>query len=212
MRQRFRAVLEQGRAKRRRQRQRHQCREHHGQHQGNGKLAIDRTGRTRKERHRDEHRHQHQRNRDDRADDLIHRLARRIARRQTFRGHDALDVFHHHDRIVHHDADGQHHGKQGQHVDGITQQIQTDQCPHQGDRNDDGRDQGRTPIGQKQIHHQHHQRQRFGQALHHFFDGNIDKLGGVIRHCPVDAFGKEPGQFRHPGIDRLDGIQGISPR
>ena len=32
--------------------------------------------------------------------------------------HQALDVFDHHDGIVHQDADGQHHAKHRQHVDG----------------------------------------------------------------------------------------------
>ena len=50
---------------------------------------------------------QHQRDRDDRAAHFLHRPIRRVARTQALLDI-ALDVLHHDDRIVHHDADGEH--------------------------------------------------------------------------------------------------------
>ncbi len=62
---------------------------------------------------RHEHRAQHQRDGDDRAGDFPHRLLGRVARGKS--GLDvALDVLHHHDGVVDHDADGQHQAEQRQ--------------------------------------------------------------------------------------------------
>ena len=46
-----------------------------------------------------------------RAGDLLHGLAGRVARREAFLVHDALDVFGHHDGVVHQDADGERPGR-----------------------------------------------------------------------------------------------------
>jgi hypothetical protein len=53
-------------------------------------------------------------------------MALRVAsqRRQAFLAHDALDVLHHHDGVVDHDADHQHHAEHGQHVDREAQRQQ----------------------------------------------------------------------------------------
>jgi hypothetical protein len=48
---------------------------------------------------------------------LPHRLTGGLARRQSFLGHDALDILHHHDRVVDQNADGEHHAEQGEHID-----------------------------------------------------------------------------------------------
>ena len=47
--------------------------------------------------------------------DLVHGLVRRVARRHA-EADVALDVLHHDDRVVDHDADGQHHAEQRQRV------------------------------------------------------------------------------------------------
>ena len=47
------------------------------------------------------------------------RMARSAATRggEPLVGHEALGVLDHHDRVVHHDADGEHQREQGEHVD-----------------------------------------------------------------------------------------------
>src|SRR5471032_2770754 len=71
--------------------------------------------------------------------------------RKTFFGHDAFHVLHHHDGIIHHDADGQHHGKQRQGVDRVADGIQTHQPADQRDRHDDGGNEGGAQVSQEQI-------------------------------------------------------------
>ncbi len=70
-----------------------------------------------KKRHRHKHRNQDDRDADDGTRDLLHRLDGRLFRRKTFLGHDALDVFDNHDRIIDQDTDRKHHREHGQHVD-----------------------------------------------------------------------------------------------
>lgn len=56
--------------------------------------------------------------------DLVHRFLRRFLRRQAFFAHQAFDVFHHHDGVIHQQANGQHHREHRQHVDGEAQHAQ----------------------------------------------------------------------------------------
>ncbi len=74
----------------------------------NRKLAIDAARAAGKEHHRHEYGCQYGRHPDDRAADLRHGLEGRLARRQPVFAHDAVDVFHDHDRVVDQNADRQH--------------------------------------------------------------------------------------------------------
>ena len=74
---------------------------------GQRELPIKLTGDAAHERRRHKHRAQHQRDGDDCAADFVHRLPRRVARAQAHRDV-MLDVFHHHDGVIDHDADREH--------------------------------------------------------------------------------------------------------
>jgi hypothetical protein len=73
--------------------------------------------------------------------DLGHRLARGLLGGQAFLAHHALDVFHHHDGVVHQQADGQHHGEHGQRVDRIAGCRQHTERAQQHHRHGNGRNQ-----------------------------------------------------------------------
>ena len=148
--------LEQPRGQRRRQGQRVDRRDHRRDRDGHRELLVELAGHAGQERHRHEHRAQHQRDRDDRAGHFLHRLVRRIQRRQAFLDV-ALDVLHHHDRVVDHDADRQHQAEQGQRVDREAEQVQRGERADDRHRHRDQRDDRGAPGLQEQDHHQHHQ-------------------------------------------------------
>ena len=72
-------------------------------------------------RGRHEYRRKNQCNADDGSGDLLHRL-----KGSRLGGEALLDVvldrFHHHNGVIHHQADGQHHAKQRERVDGEAEQ------------------------------------------------------------------------------------------
>ena len=110
---------------------------------------------------------------------------------QAFFAHDALDVFHHHDGIVHHDTDDQHHAKHGQYVDGEAQRQQGAEGAQQRNGHDDGGDDRVAPVLQEQEHHQEHQHYGFKQGLYHLADGDADEVRAVVGNGPGDVLGEE---------------------
>ena len=105
-------ALEDQDAQARRQRERHDPGEHDCDGDGDRELAVELARQSAEEGDRHEHRAQRQHDGDHRAGDLAHGLDRRFARVLVLLVHDALDVFQHHDGVVHHDADRQHHAEQ----------------------------------------------------------------------------------------------------
>ena len=100
------AFQQQGR-QRRRQGQGIESRNDGGKGDGEGKLPIKFAGQPADEGDRHEHGAQHQGDGDDRAGDFAHRLQGGIARAQPILDI-ALDILHHHDGVIDHDADRQH--------------------------------------------------------------------------------------------------------
>ena len=157
---RFSGRAQQGRAQGRRQRQRHQHRQHHGRHDGDRELPVDDAGGSAEERHGNEHRRKCHRDAHQRGRDLAHRLARGFFRRQVFGVHHPLDVFHHHNGVVHQQADGQHQPEHGQRVDGVAGDRQHAKGAQQDDGYGDGRNQRGAQVLHEQEHHQNDQHHR----------------------------------------------------
>ncbi len=139
----------------RRQGQGVERRDHRGNGDGQRELLVELPGEAGNECRRDKHRAEHQRRGDDRPRHFLHGLTGRFLRRLA-EADVALDVFHHDDGVVHHDADGQHQAEQRQRVERETEQVHdregADQRHrHGGQRNDRG-----APGLQEQDHHQHH--------------------------------------------------------
>ncbi|MNO84953.1 hypothetical protein D3C76_763090 [compost metagenome] len=86
-----------------------------GDHRGNGdgqrELPVELPGKAGDEGGRDEYGAQHQRGGDDRTGHFLHGALGRLYRRQP-KADIPFDVLHHHDGVVHHDADGQHQAEQ----------------------------------------------------------------------------------------------------
>ena len=177
----FQLWLQQARAQRRRQDERHQDRQHHRGNDRHRELAVDHARRAAQERHRQEHGRQDQSDADQRTGDLRHGFSRRVPRRELVLLHDALDVLDHHDGVVHQQADGKDHRQHGQRVDGVAQHRQHPERAQQHDGNRDGRDQRRAEVLQEDVHDHEHQRDRLDQRFDHLLDRKGDERLGVER-------------------------------
>ncbi|KAG1400979.1 hypothetical protein G6F59_013106 [Rhizopus arrhizus] len=154
---------------------------------------------------------QHQRDRHDRAGHFTHGLVGRRGGRQAFFDV-ALDVLHHHDRIVDHDADRQHQAEQAQRVDREAQQVQRSEGTDHRHRHRDQREERGTPGLQEQDHHQHHQRNGFQQRVHHGFDTGPHELRGVVFDAVFHARREVLLQFGHRGAHLARDVQRVGAR
>src|SRR5690606_11822793 len=141
---------------------------------GHRELAIDIADRATEKGHRHEYRDQHHGNADDGPGNLAHGLDGGFPGRQPLLGHQPLDVFHHHNGVIHQDADHQHHGEHGQHVDGKTKTVEQRKGAEQRYRDHQGRNQGIADVLQEQQHHHEHQDHRLYQGDDHLLDGDAD--------------------------------------
>ena len=196
-------------AERGRQGQRHHHGEEHRRNNGDRELTVNHPGGAAEEGHRQEYRREHQRNGNQRAGDFAHRFFGGFAGGQAFVAHNTLDVFHHHDRVIHQKPDRQHHRKQRQGIDGVAEQRQHAEGAQQNDRYRQRRDQRRADVLQEQVHHHHHEDNGFEQGLNHVLNGDLDELGAVFRVGHVVAFRHrlfELGNlvfYRRGGVERV---------
>ena len=171
-----------------RQCQRHHHGEEHRRNDGDRELTVNHPGGSAEEGHRQEYRREHQRNGDQRAGDFAHRFFGGFPRGQAFVAHNTLDVFHHHDGVIHQKPYRQHHRKQRQGIDGVAEQRQHAKRAQQNDGYRQRRDQRRADVLQEQVHHHHHEDNGFEQGLNHVLNGDLDELGAVFRVGHVVAF------------------------
>ena len=123
--------------------------------------------------------------------------------------HDSLNVFQHHNGVVHHNTNGQHHAEQGQCVNGIAQQVQASKRTQQGHGHSQNWNQRGAPVLQKHIHHDEHQNHRFNQCFHHFANRDFHKTCGVIRHRIVKTFREICRNFIHRAFHGLSHFKRI---
>ena len=101
--------------------------------------------------------------------------------------HVALDVLDHHDCVVDHHADGQHHAEEREQVDRKAQRQHARERADQRHEDRHRADERGAKALQEQIHHQHHQQNRFNQRVEHLFDRQTHEIGGVQRDLVFDA-------------------------
>jgi hypothetical protein len=181
-------AAQQQRGKRGRQRERVDGRDHRRDRDGHRELAVELTREAADEGQRHEHGHQHQRDGDDGARHLAHRAVGRFTRREP-RLDVALHVLHHHDGVVHHDADRQHQPEQAQRVDREAQHVQHGKGTDHRHRHGQQRNDRRAPGLQEQDHHQHHQHDGFEQRVDHRLDRRAHELRRVVGDAVFQAFG-----------------------
>ena len=175
------------RAHHRRERERHEAGNRDRARERDRELAEQPTGVALHESDRQEHGHQHDRGRDHRERDLRRAAASGKQRRLTEVGA-ALDVLHHHDRVVDDQSDAQHDRKQRQQVDREAECPERGERSHQADRYRDRGDQGRARVAEEQVDHDDHQRDRLEQGREHALDRGVDEHRGVERDEDAHAF------------------------
>ena len=143
-----------------------------------------------------EHRAQHECNRDQGFPDLVHALVGRRARIES--GLDiALNVLHHDDRIVDHNADREHQPEQGKIVQREAEHRHEKERADQRDRNgDDGNDR-RAPRLQEQNHDEHDENDRLQDRFRDSVNGLLDELGRIIDDGVFEAGRKTTRQLLH---------------
>ena len=179
----------------------------HRQRRAEGQ-GIKLAGDPRHETHRDENRQQHQRGGDDRGGNLFHRRIGCLLRRQAL-GQLGLNVFHHDNGIIDHDADCQDQPEQGDQIDRKAQGRQGGKGADQRHRHGDGGDQGGPPIAKKNEDHRHHQADGDQQGPVDLVDRSLHKVGDVIEDGVLHVVGKTRRQFGQRGADQLGHVQRI---
>ena len=97
--------------------------------------------------------------------------------------------FHHHDGVVHHDADRQHQAEHAGDVDGETEDREQCNGSEHGDGNRQQWDQRRAPVLQEDEDHQQHQSDRFEERLQHVRDRRPHEHCGIVRNHIMHAGG-----------------------
>ena len=126
--------------------------------------------------------------------------------------HDTLHIFHHHNRIIHHNTDGENQTEQRQHVQREPEDQHESECPNQRNRYRYRRYQRCAPILQGEEHHQDDKEQRLEQGLIDFVDG----LGNIFRHIEGEvifqAFREVLADFLHGRLHFFSHFQRIGSR
>ena len=193
--------------------QRHQRREAHRDRHGQRKLLVDLAGKTTEEGYRHEYRRHDQRGSDNRATDLLHRPDGGVAHTDivVFTEH-ALDVFHHQNGVIDHDADRQHQRKQGQQVDREAEQVETGKGRHHRHWHHRHGDDGKAPVLQE--HEQDHTDDEEGlnEGGDHRIHRGADEQRGIVGHHVLQPRRETTSQFIHFRLHRQRRFQCIGTR
>ena len=169
---------------------------------GDRELAEELAGDAGDEGRGDEDGGQHQGDRHQRAADLVHGLVGGLARRHP-RAQIPLDILHHHDGVVDHDADGEHEAEEREIVEGEAQGLQEGEGADQGDRDGDNRDDRSAPGLQEQQHDDDHKARRLVDRLEHL----IHRFGDELRRIVDDPVFHPRGEgFRQLGHGRFEAM------
>ncbi len=108
-------------------------------------------------------------------------------------------ALHHHDGVIHDDADRKHDGEQSRHVDSEAERGHGGESADDGDRYRGHGHQHGAPVLQEHDDHDQHQDRRFEQRLPHFVDRSTDERRGIKRHAVAQPLRKVLGELRHFG-------------
>ncbi len=173
------ARFEQHRAQRRAQRQGHETRYDGGRRDGDGELPEEQPGNSGDEGGRNENRAKRQGNGNQRAADLVHGGISGVAGAEPPL-QIALDIFHHDDRVIDHDADGKDETEQRQIIERYAEHVEDGEGADQRYRNGDHRNDGGAPILQKQADHPDDQQYRDEDGADDFADRLADENRRIV--------------------------------
>ena len=121
----------------------------------------------------------------------------------------ALDVFEHHDGVIHHEADGQEQRQQGQRVERKTPGADQHERAYQRHRDGDRGDERGAEAAQEEQDDQHHEAERDDQRVHHFADRGPDKERVIRAHEDLHPFGQGRADLVDLGADGLGNLQRV---
>ena len=194
---------------RRRQGERHQPGEHHGDGDGDRELLVELPGHAAQEGHREEHRVQYQHDCNHGPGHLAHGALGGFLGREPELGHVAFGILDDDDGIIHHDTDGEDHAEQGEHVDREAEGQHADHGAENGYRHCKCRDDSEPDAPQEHEHHQHHQHQGLEEGVHHLVDGRLDELGGIQRHIVGQSVGETFRKIIQGDIHLVGDVEGV---
>ena len=170
--------VQEARAQHRGERERNQRRDRDRGGDRQGEFAEQAPDDAAHEQERNEHRDQRAADREHREADLPRSLDRRLERRHAVLDV-AVDVLHHHDGVVDHEADRDGERHQGQVVEAEIEQIHRGARAQQRQRHRDGGDERRPEIAQEQQNDHHHEGDRDPEREFDVMHGGPDGLGAV---------------------------------
>ena len=156
----------------------HHGREGKGHHRGynhrhgdcNSELAVELSGDSRQEAHGHEHSAQNQRHGYKRAAEAVHGTPRGLLWLAAVFLHDAVDVFHHHNGVVHHNTDSKDEAKQCEHIEREAEYEHHTEGAYQRYGHGDNGDERGAPVLKREEHHKYHQQQRLEEGAVHMVD------------------------------------------
>ena len=163
------------------------------------------------ERERREHRDERKRDGDDGEGDFIHALERRL-----HRGHAVLDVtmdvFQHHDGVVHDHADGQHEREHGEDVDGVTERHQDRERADDGNRDGDGRNERRAEAAEEEPDDDDDEREGDPERFPDLADRLPDEDRFVVVEDHLNAIRQSRLDALNLGLDAIGDLDGVRLR
>ena len=191
--------------------QRVEGRDEHGNGDGHRELLVHPARDAGNERGGDEDGGQDEGDGYHRTRHLFHGLQGGVVRRQPLL-HVVLHRLHHHDGVVHDEADGQHEAEERQGVDGEAEQGEEHEGTHQGDGHREQRDEGRPEALEEDEDDDHHQDQGLEEGVEDFRDALAHRQGGVEGNHVVEVVGKPRLGLVHELGRGLHGVDGVGAR
>ena len=205
--------LEKDRAERRRERQGDEAREHDGQGDRHGKLAVELACDAAEEGDGDEDGGEHEHDGDECARDLLHGLLGRLVGTEALGAHETLDVLKHDDGIVDHDADRERHREERQRVE---RESEEPEARHRADERHghcEHRDERGAPVLQEDEDDEEHEDACLEQRVVDLVEGGAHEDRRVVGDDVVDlVFGELGGELDDAGLDGLGGRHGVGAR
>ncbi|RMP85628.1 hypothetical protein ALQ17_02265 [Pseudomonas fluorescens] len=121
-----------------------------------------------------------------------------------------VDVLHHHNGVIHHQADRQHHREQCQQVDAEAEQRHQTQGAQHRQRNTDDGDDHAAHRAQAQVDDHHHDQDGLDQRFDHFDNRGFDKVRSLERQRHLDPWRQGFLDVRQQALDVGDDQQRVA--
>src|SRR6185437_8224306 len=205
----MRAQEARGHHRRQRQRDHHRDADRHREHDREfTEQAADDAAH---QQQRDQHRHQRNADRHDRETDFARALEGGGHRPFAFLDI-ARDVFHHHDGVVHDEADRDRQGHQREIVQRIAEHPHQRASAEQGQRHGDCGNHGGPEAAQEDEDHHDHEENGQQQRKLYVLDRGADGLGAVGDDLDLDRRRDRGNEARQQRLDLVDGLDDVGAR